>query len=154
MDLGLRDRVAVVAAGSKGLGRAVAGALVAEGAKVVLCARGQEALAQACRELTDAGGRCHTVVADVALPSDVARVIDEAQRVFGPVEILVTNSGGPKAGRFETLTPEDWDAATRVLLTSVVNFVHAVLPSMRVNKWGRILNVTSIAAKQDRKSVV
>jgi len=148
MDLGLRDRVAVVAAGSKGLGRAVAGALVAEGAKVVLCARGQEALAQACRELTDAGGRCHTVVADVALPSDVARVIDEAQRVFGPVEILVTNSGGPKAGRFETLTPEDWDAATRVLLTSVVNFVHAVLPSMRVNKWGRILNVTSIAAKQ------
>jgi 3-oxoacyl-[acyl-carrier protein] reductase len=64
------------------------------------------------------------------------------------VDILVTNSGGPKAGRFDTLTPEDWDAATRVLLTSAVGFAAAVLPGMRERRWGRILNVTSIAAKQ------
>ena len=148
MDLGLRDRVAIVAAGSKGLGRAIAGALAAEGAAVVICARGREALDAACRELEAAGGRCHGVVADVSVPADVTAVVDAAQRVYGRVDILVTNSGGPKAGRFDTLTPEDWDAATRVLLTSAVGFAAAVLPGMRERRWGRILNVTSIAAKQ------
>lgn len=148
MDLGLRDRVAIVAAGSKGLGRAIAGALAAEGAAVVICARGRDALDGACRELEAAGGRCHGVVADVSVPADVTAVVDAAQRVYGRVDILVTNSGGPKAGRFDTLTPEDWDAATRVLLTSAVGFAAAVLPGMRERRWGRILNVTSIAAKQ------
>jgi 3-oxoacyl-[acyl-carrier protein] reductase len=148
MDLGLRDRVAIVAAGSKGLGRAIAGALAVEGAAVVICARGREALDGACRELEAAGGRCHGVVADVSVPADVTAVVDAAQRVYGRVDILVTNSGGPKAGRFDTLTPEDWDAATRVLLTSAVGFAAAVLPGMRERRWGRILNVTSIAAKQ------
>lgn len=148
MDLGLRDRVAIVAAGSKGLGRAIAGALAAEGAAVVICARGREALDGACRELEAAGGRCHGVVADVSVPADVTAVVDAAQRAYGRVDILVTNSGGPKAGRFDTLTPEDWDAATRVLLTSAVGFAAAVLPGMRERRWGRILNVTSIAAKQ------
>lgn len=148
MDLGLRDRVAVVAAGSKGLGRAVADALAAEGAAVVICARGREVLEAACREIEAAGGRCHGVVADVSVPADVTAVVDAALRAYGRVDILVTNSGGPKAGRFDTLTPEDWDAATRVLLTSAVGFARAVLPGMRERRWGRILNVTSIAAKQ------
>jgi len=148
MDLGLRDRVAVVAAGSKGLGRAIASALAAEGARVVVCAREAEALGEACRAIAADGGRTHGVVADVSVSDDVTRVVADAERVFGPVEILVTNSGGPKAGRFETLTPEDWDAATRLLLLSAVGFARAVLPGMRARRWGRIINVTSIAAKQ------
>ncbi len=148
MDLKLRDRVGIVAAGSKGLGRAIADALAAEGVRVVLCARGPEALAQACREITAAGGQCHGVQADVSVPADVITVVKETERVFGPADILVTNSGGPKAGRFETLTSEDWDAATQLLLTSAVGFARAVLPGMRARKWGRIINVTSIAAKQ------
>lgn len=148
MDLGLRDRVALVAAGSKGLGRAIAGTLAAEGAAVVICARGRESLDTACREIAAAGGRCHGVVADVSISADVAAVVDEAHAVYGRVDILVTNSGGPKAGRFDTLKPEDWDAASRVLLTSAVGFARAVLPGMRARRWGRILNVTSIAAKQ------
>lgn len=148
MDLGLRDRVAIVAAGSKGLGQAIAGTLAAEGARVVVCARGAAALEAACREITADGGQCHGVVADVSVAADVANVVAAAEARFGPVEILVTNSGGPKAGRFETLTPEDWDAATRLLLTSAVGFARAVLPGMRQRKWGRIINVTSIAAKQ------
>ena len=148
MDLKLRDRVAIVAAGSKGLGRAIADALAGEGAAVVICARGRDALDAACREIETAGGRCHGVVADVSVPDDVTKVVDEARRAYGRVDILVTNSGGPKAGRFETLSPEDWDAATRVLLTSAVGFARAVLPGMRERRWGRILNVTSIAAKQ------
>ena len=148
MDLGLRDRVAVVAAGSKGLGLAIAETLAQEGARVVICARGAAALEAARRGIADAGGQCHAVVADVSVPGDISRVVDEAQATFGPVEIVVTNSGGPKSGRFETLTPEDWEAATRLLLSNAVTFARAVVPGMRARKWGRIINVTSIAAKQ------
>jgi 3-oxoacyl-[acyl-carrier protein] reductase len=148
VDLGLDHRVAFVAAGSKGLGRAVADALTAEGAAVAICARGREALEETADAIRARGGRVHTVVADVSSEADVARAIDEAERALGPIDILLTNSGGPRAGRFETLSPADWDAAARVLLTSAVNFARAVLPGMRARRWGRILNVTSIAAKQ------
>jgi 3-oxoacyl-[acyl-carrier protein] reductase len=148
MDLGLRGRVAIVAAGSKGLGRAIAEELAAEGAAVIICARGKDALDMAVADLQRRGGRAHGVVADVSIVDDIARVVTEATRVFGAADILVTNSGGPRSGRFETLTPDDWDAAARVLLTSAVSFARAVLPGMRARKWGRILNVTSIAAKQ------
>ena len=148
MDFGLRGRVAIVAAGSKGLGLAVAHELAAEGASVVICARGQEALDAACAAIRIAGGQAHAVVADVSRPDDISRVVEEAQRVFGPVGILVTNSGGPRSGKFDSLSPADWDDATRVLLTSAVTFAREVLPGMRAARWGRILNITSIAAKQ------
>lgn len=148
MDLALRGRVAVVSAASKGLGRAVAEELAAEGAAVVVCARGREALDATCAGIIQRGGRAHAVAADVSDPADVSRVVDEARSVFGTIGILVTNSGGPRPGRFETLTPEDWDAATRVLLTSATAFARAVLPGMRAQRWGRIINITSIAVKQ------
>ena len=148
MDLGIRGRVALVAAGSKGLGRAAAEELAAEGAAVVICARGREAIEDACREITRRGGRAHGVVADVNDVDNIARVVDEATSTFGHVDILITNSGGPRSGLFETLTQVDWDAATRTLLTSAVTFARAVIPGMRKRRWGRILNITSIAAKQ------
>ena len=148
MDLGLRGRVAIVAAGSKGLGRAVAEELAAEGAAVVIAARGRPAIDAACAHIRERGGRAHGIVADVAVAGDIARVVSETERTFGPPDILLTNSGGPRSGRFETLTAEDWDAATRGLLTSAVTFARAVVPGMRARRWGRILNVTSIAAKQ------
>jgi 3-oxoacyl-[acyl-carrier protein] reductase len=148
VDLGLDRRVAFVAAGSKGLGRAVADALTAEGAAVAICARGRDALDEAAGAIRARGGRVHAVVADVSVDTDVTRAIGEVERALGPIDILVTNSGGPRAGRFETLSPADWDTAARVLLTSAVNFTRAVLPGMRARRWGRILNVTSIAAKQ------
>ncbi|HET9370020.1 MAG TPA: SDR family oxidoreductase [Vicinamibacterales bacterium] len=148
MDLGISGRVAIVAAGSKGLGRAVAQELAANGAAVTICARGPEAIDATCEEIRAAGGRAHGVAADVSLTADIARVVDETRRTFGDVDILVTNSGGPKPGPFDSLTPEDWDAATRVLLSSAVAFTRAVLPGMRARRWGRIVNITSIAAKQ------
>jgi 3-oxoacyl-[acyl-carrier protein] reductase len=148
VDLGLDRRVAFVAAGSKGLGRAVADALTAEGAAVAICARGREALDEAVSAIQARGGRVHAVVADVSSDADVAHAVGEAERALGPIDILVTNSGGPRAGRFETLSPADWETAARVLLASAVNFTRAVLPGMRARRWGRILNVTSIAAKQ------
>ncbi len=147
MDLGLAGRVAIVSAGSKGLGRAVAEELAAEGAAVVICARGQAALDDTCRSIA-IRGRVHGIVADVSAPGEPARVAAEAARVFGPVDILVTNAGGPRSARFEALTDDDWAAATATLLTSVVAFARAVLPSMRERRWGRILNIASIAARQ------
>ena len=131
MDLGLAGRVAIVAAGSKGLGRSIAAELAAEGASVVICARGQAALDEACHAIVGRGGRAHGVVADVSVPGAPAHVAAEAVRVFGPVDVLVTNSGGPRSGLFETLSDEDWDAASRTLLSSTVAFVRAVLPEMR-----------------------
>ncbi|MCC7186443.1 MAG: SDR family oxidoreductase [Acidobacteria bacterium] len=148
MDLGLRDRVALVAAGSKGLGRAIARELAAEGAQVVICARGKDALDATVAEIVGAGGRAFGFVADVAKPDDVARLVESARSTCGPIDILVTNSGGPRSGTFDVLSPEDWDQATRVLLTSAVELTRAVMPDMRARRWGRILNITSIAAKQ------
>jgi 3-oxoacyl-[acyl-carrier protein] reductase len=148
MDLGLTDRVALVAAGSKGLGRAVAMELAAEGARVAICARGREALDATVADIVAAGGRAEGVVADVASPDDVARLVAAVRASLGPIDILVTNSGGPKAGAFDTLSREAWEEASRVLLTSAVDLVRAVLPDMRTRRWGRILTVTSIAVKQ------
>lgn len=148
MDLGLKTRVALVAAGSKGLGLAVARELAAEGASVGICARGADALDAAVAAIRAGGGRAHGVVADVSVASDIARAVSETASALGPIDILVTNSGGPKSGRFETLSTDDWDAASRVLLSSAVAFTRAVLPQMRARGWGRIINVTSIAAKQ------
>jgi 3-oxoacyl-[acyl-carrier protein] reductase len=148
VDLGLTNRVALVAAGSKGLGRAVAEELGAEGAAVVICARGREGLNQACQEMAGRGLRVHGVVADVAVAGEPERVVAEATKIFGSPDIVVTNSGGPRSGAFATLSEADWDAAVRTLLTSAVAFARAALPAMRAKRWGRIINITSIAARQ------
>ena len=149
MDLGIRGKVALVSASSKGLGRAVAEELAAEGAHLVLCARGKETLdrtAESIRQTT--GVKVVAVATDVSNPADAARVAEAALNEFGRVDILVTNSGGPPSGPFENLTAEMWDAATSLLLRSAVELTRAVLPGMKERRWGRILNVTSIAAKQ------
>lgn len=148
MDLGLRDRVALVVAGSKGLGRAVAMELAAEGARVAICARGAEALNATVAGIGAAGGRAMGLVADVSKPDDLAALVAGVEASLGPIEILVTNSGGPRSGTFDTVSDADWQQATRVLLDSVVQLTRAVLPGMRARRWGRILHVTSIAAKQ------
>src|SRR5829696_6193266 len=149
MDLGLRGKVALIAAASRGLGRAVAEELAAEGASLVLCARGVESLAEACAHIERTTGASVVGVAgDVSSAEDVSRIVGAALERFGRVDILVTNAGGPPAGSFETLSARDWEAATRLTLTSVLELVRAVLPGMRERRWGRILNVTSIAVKQ------
>ena len=149
MDLGITGKIALVAAASKGLGRAVAEELAAEGASLVLCARGDAALQATCAAIAAATGvPVLGVAADLATPAGVAHVAEAAVARFGRVDILVTNAGGPPAGSFEQHSAEVWDQATRLLLTSVVELTRAVLPSMKAHGWGRILNITSIAAKQ------
>ncbi|GAC1446661.1 MAG: SDR family oxidoreductase [Pyrinomonadaceae bacterium] len=149
MNLGLQGKVALIAAASRGLGRASAEELAAEGASLVLCARGEETLRQTCAAIAAAANvPVVGVQANVADADDVARVVQTALERFGRVDILVTNTGGPPAGTFENLSRAMWDAATHLLLTSVLELTRAVLPGMKERRWGRILNVTSIAAKQ------
>jgi 3-oxoacyl-[acyl-carrier protein] reductase len=149
MDLGIRGKVALVAASSKGLGRAVAEELAAEGVNLVMCARGADTLRSTADSIRQASNvEVIDVAADVSQPEDLQRLVKAALDAFGRVDILVNNSGGPPSGPFETTTPAAWESAVRLLLTSVVELTRAVLPGMKERRWGRILNVTSIAAKQ------
>lgn len=149
MDLGLKGRVALVAASSKGLGRAIAEELAAEGCDLVMCARGAEALEKARASIAESSGQ--KVIArptDVAVESEVAALVDLALTTFGRVDVLVTNGGGPPPGNFEAHGIDAWRAGSAVTLESVLNLTRGVLPGMKERGWGRILNVTSIAVKQ------
>lgn len=149
MELGLTGRVALVAASSRGLGRAIAAELATEGARVAMCARGEEALRAAAEDIRQAtGADVLAVPADLGVPADVVRVADAARSHFGAIDILVTNTGGPPAGPFESHSPEAWEVAVRQNLGSVLDLTRAVLPGMKERGWGRIVNVTSIAVKQ------
>lgn len=149
MDLGIGGKVALVAASSKGIGRAIAEEVAANGASLVMCARGEKDLRAAAAAIRES---CKVevldVVADVSKPDDIARLTAAAQEKFGRIDMLVANSGGPPAGSFETFTAAMWAEAAQLLLHSTVELVRAVLPGMKERRWGRILNVTSIAAKQ------
>ena len=148
MDLGLGGKVALVAASSRGLGRAVAEELAREGARVVVCARGDAALRETADAIRAQGGEVEAITGDVSKPADVARIVEAATRAFGRVDILVTNGGGPPAGPFESHSADAWHEAVRQNLDSVVELTRAVLPGMKERRWGRIINVTSIAVKQ------
>ena len=129
MDLGLRGKVALVAAASRGLGRAVAEELAMEGSAVVMCARGEEALSAAVDSIgAGTGAEVIGIAADVSRAEDVNRVVSAAIDRFGRVDILVTNAGGPPSGRFESLGADKWDDAVRLTLLSTVNLCRAVLP--------------------------
>jgi 3-oxoacyl-[acyl-carrier protein] reductase len=155
MDLGIKGKIALVAAASKGLGRAVAEELAAEGATLVLCARGDAELQKTCAAIEAASGvPVLGIAADLATPAGVASVTAAALARFGRVDILVTNAGGPPAGTFEQHSAEAWEQASRLLLTSVVELTRAVLPGMKERGWGRILNITSIAVKQPVASLM
>ena len=149
MNLGLADKIALVAASSRGLGRAVAEELAREGASLVLCARGGDALRETAASIRNETGRpVVEVEADLSGADGRARVIDAAMTAFGRVDVLVTNGGGPPAGPFESHAAAAWAEAVRQNLDSVVELTRAVLPGMKARRWGRIVNVTSIAVKQ------
>ncbi len=149
MDLGLTGKVALVAAASRGLGRAIAGELAGEGTRLVICARGAADLEAARAEISAASGAdVRAVAADLSTAHGVDAVVREAMEAFGRVDVLVTNGGGPPAGTFETHAWDAWERAVHMTLRSVVELTRAVLPGMRERRWGRIINVTSIAVKQ------
>lgn len=149
MDLGLRGKVALVAASSKGLGRAVAEELAMEGAHIALCARGEEALDRARDEIAHKTGADVVAIAgDVSIRDDALRIAEKALKHFGHIDILVTNAGGPPSATFESITPEMWQSAVDQTLMSAINLTSVLLPQMRERKWGRVINITSITVKQ------
>jgi 3-oxoacyl-[acyl-carrier protein] reductase len=145
VNLGLDDKVALVCGASRGLGRAIADELAAEAATLALCSRDLERLEAVACEL---GPDVLAVPADLAVASEPTRVVEATLERFGRLDVLVTNTGGPPAGTHDTLTLEDWDAATALLLRSTVELATAALPGMKERGWGRILAVTSVAVKQ------
>ena len=148
MDLGIAGRVALVTASSKGLGRASALALAADGAKVVISARGADALQAAEKEIRAAGGEVLAVAADVTEPHVPQQLVDAAVERFGSLDILVANAGGPPPVR--ALDVDDQavrDAVEANLLTSV-RLAQAVVPHMRNARWGRICMITSVSVRQ------
>jgi len=149
MDLGLKNKIALVTAASRGLGRAVAEELAAEGASLIICSRKADAIERVAVEINGTtGAEVLGVAADVANPDDVARLVQAGIERFGRIDILVTNAGGPPAGQFESFTLGQWEGATRLLLHSAVELARHTLPGMKARGWGRILNITSIAVKQ------
>ena len=148
MDLGLQGRTAFVAASSQGLGRAIAEALAAEGVRLALCARTERIKTVASEIAAKYQVQTMGVVADVSVLQDISRAVELAAEAFGAIDILVTNAGGPPPGPFESHGAEAWQHAVDLNLMSVVNLCRAVVPGMKERRWGRILNVTSIAVKQ------
>jgi 3-oxoacyl-[acyl-carrier protein] reductase len=149
MDLGLEGKVALVAGASKGLGRAVAFGLAREGTSLALCARDKNHLDKTAAAITDETGvKVWVRPTDVSKPDEARRFVHEAVSHFGTVDILVNNAGGPPSAAFQELTDEHWQAAVRLNLLSTIWLTGEALPYMQKQRWGRIINMTSVAVKQ------
>lgn len=148
MDLGIANRTAMVAAASKGLGRAVAVSLAREGCRLSICARTESSLLDAKREIEAAGGEVLAVPCDVSRKDDLERWYDQTTKRFGAVDILVTNTGGPPAARFMQLTEDQWQSGFDSTLMNIVRLCRLVIPGMQEWRWGRIVHITSLVAKQ------
>ena len=154
MDLGLKDRVAVVAGGSRGCGRGISEALAAEGAKVVLSGRNAQAVQATVHAIRAAGGNAVGVVADMTAKTGAQQIIAAAREGFGAPDVLVVNSPGPVPDRgtnrwrgFENCSDADFLEVYQDFVMSVVYLTREVLPAMREKRWGRLLNIGSIAMK-------
>lgn len=144
MDLGLTGRRALVTASSRGLGRACAEALAAEGAHVYAASRDEASIKAAAEAMGARGWQA----ADVSRGGDVSRLVDSAVQTLGGLDILVTNAGGPPPGQFEDIEESAWDTAYQVTLMSSVRLIKAALPHLKRSDQGRIINITSISVRQ------
>lgn len=153
MDLGIEGKVALVTASSKGLGRAAAIALAGEGAKVVISARGEEALNATAAEIAACGGEVLAIKADVTDPDAPRRLVEETAERFGALDILVPNAGGPPPGRALDITDEQIDVALNANLITTVRLVRESLPALQQGGWGRICCITSWSIKQPMREL-
>lgn len=155
MDTGLRNRVAIVAASSQGIGRATAEAFAAEGCRVAICARNQDALNTVAENLRHRHGiEVLSQALNVSDSSAVRQFVADVAQRFGSVDICVTNAGGPPAKGFLATTVEEWKKAVDLNFMSTVYFAHEVIPHMQKKKWGRIITLTSITTKQPVDNLV
>lgn len=148
MDLGLKGKVAMVAAASKGIGHSCAQMLAAEGCKVSICSRTEDTLEEAAADL---GEDARSYVVDVSNAEDLAWWVEQTKQDLGPAEILVTNTGGPPAGAWMDTTDEQWLEGINSTLLNVLRLSRLVVPDMRQANWGRIVHITSLVAKEPSK---
>lgn len=155
MDLGLQGKNALVLAASKGLGRAIATELAAEGARVMISSRDEDALAKTATEIrAETGAEVDHHAADLTRAADVEALVRRAMERFGGVDALVTNTGGPPAGNFDDFGDEVWSAAFESILLSLIRAVRGVLPGMRERGGGRIVCVASSSIKQPIEGLI
>ena len=149
MDMGLKSKVAVVAASSQGIGRATAEAFAAEGCKVAMCARNEQALAAAAETIKKQYSvEVFQQALDVTDAAAVHEFVEAVVAKFGSADICVTNAGGPPAKGFLATTMDDWRKAVDANFMSTVHFAREVIPHMQRKRWGRIVTITSITTKQ------
>jgi 3-oxoacyl-[acyl-carrier protein] reductase len=149
MDLGIKDRVALVAAGSKGIGFAIALELAREGARVFLCSRDEGRASEAAQKIHhETGATVAGIGADVTDDQAVEHFVGLARERAGRIDILITNAGGPPASSFADADLDGFRRAFELNALSAIRLAKLVLPGMRAQKWGRIVNITSISAKQ------
>jgi len=154
MDLGLKGLVALVTASSKGLGRATALQLAAEGCNVVICARGEKALKATRDEIAALGAEVLAVRADLTVPESSQTLVKAAVERFGGLDILIANAGGPPPGGFQDLDEAAWQNAIDLTLMSFVRLCYAVLPALKASAQGSILALTSVSVKQPLPNLV
>jgi len=156
MELGIKGRAAAVAASSQGLGFACALELAREGASVAICSRDTGRIQDAARRIREAVGdaNVHTAVADLSRDEDCRRFVDDAAAHFGRLDILVTNSGGPAPGSLDQVSLDDLRRGVETSLVGPIVMMNAAVPHLRAQKWGRIVNILSISAKQPRTSLL
>lgn len=150
MDFGLKDKNVVVMASSKGIGKATALEFAKEGASVVLASRSESALREAVEEIRSLSGNeninYHTC--DMSSSEDIGNLFSKVNDLQGPIDILVNNTGGPKSGGFEAVTDDDWYESFERNLLSYIRTIRAVIPHMKDNRFGRIINISSTSTKE------
>lgn len=149
LKLNLEGKVALVVASSKGLGKAVASELSQEGCHVMLTGRNSESLSKAHDSISNqARGKVVSHVCDITRPEQIKSLLEVTRKQLGPVDILVNNSGGPPGGGFDAVDDGQWQAAFELTLLSYIRLIRGVLPDMKKNRGGRIINLTSASVKQ------
>ena len=154
MEKELRGKVALIGGASKGLGFGCAEALAKNGANIILVARNAESLKLAASKLQPYNVELLTISADIAGKQANEQMVQEAIEKFGRIDILINNNGGPKAGKYDTLTDEDYEAAFQSVLMYTIRLTKAVIPYMKKQGWGRIINITSLSVKEPAETLI
>ncbi len=149
MKLGLENKVALVAASSRGLGRAIAEQLSAEGVKLIICSRNKRILEKTADDIfLKTGVSVFPLAVDLSKKDQIEWLVREAIDLFENIDILITNAGGPPPGNFDDIEDDEWGKGFELTLMSAVRLIKVVVPGMKKQRWGRIINLTSVSVKQ------